>query len=171
MASAPQFSLGPEISIQGSDIAHKNFACMRAHTTAEWTGDLDATMATMTRDPFQVFHATGLAVYGYDAVRAFYKERFQTFSGQGLFAHRMIVTDTALVTEGYYQGTPKGMFFGVMTHGKPLFIPMTVWVYFEDALIKGEAAYFDMVELQRQIREGQEGDVRTPLVRGLRPNR
>ncbi len=35
MASASQFDLGPEISILGSEIAHKNFACMRAHTTAE----------------------------------------------------------------------------------------------------------------------------------------
>ncbi len=126
-------------------------------------------MATMTLDPFQVFHATGLAVHGYDAVRAFYKERFQTFSGQGLFAHRMIVTDTLLVTEGYYQGMPKGMFFGAMTHGKPLFLPMTVWVYFEESLIKGEAGYFDLNELQRQIRDGQDGDVRTPLIRGMGP--
>lgn len=108
-------------------------------------------------------------MYGYDAVRAFYQERFQTFSGQGLYAHRMVVTDTLLVTEGYYQGSPRGMFFGVMTHGKPLFLPMSVWVYFEDTLIKGESGYLDLNELQRQIREGQDGDVRTPLVKGLRP--
>ncbi|MFM9888207.1 MAG: ester cyclase [Burkholderiales bacterium] len=168
MSESP-FDLGPDITIAGTEIAQRNFECMRAHTTAEWTGDLDATMATMTSDPFQVFHATGLAVYGYDAVRAFYQERFQTFSGQGLYAHRMVVTDTLLVTEGYYQGSPRGMFFGVMTHGKPLFLPMSVWVYFEDTLIKGESGYLDLNELQRQIREGQDGDVRTPLVKGLRP--
>ncbi len=169
MPQQTSFDLGPDITFAGTEIAQQNFERMRAHTTAEWTGDLDTTMATMTRDPFQVFHATGLAVYGYDAVRAFYKERFQTFSGQGLYAHRMVVTDKLLVTEGYYKGSPDGMFFGVMTHGKPLFLPMTVWVYFEDTLIKGESGYFDLNELQRQIREGQEGDVRTPLVKGLRP--
>ena len=169
MASATEFDLGPDITIAGTDIAHRNFARMREHTTAEWTCDLDVTMASMTRDPFQVCHATGMAVYGYDAVRAFYKERFQTFSGQGLFAHRMVVTDTMLVAEGYYKGVPKGMFFGVMTYGKPLLLPMSVWVYFEDALLKGEASYFDGAELQRQIREGQDGDSRAPLVKGLRP--
>lgn len=158
------FDLGPAITIAPTETARRNFARMQAHTTAEWTGDLDATMATMTRDPFQVFHATGLVVSGYDAVRAFYAERFRTFSGQGLFAHRMVVTDDLLVAEGYYQGAPKGVFFGVMTYGKPLLFPLTVWVYFEDTLLKGEAAYCDRAELDRQIREGHAGDVRRPLV-------
>jgi len=166
-----EFDLGPDISIADSEIARRNFERMRAHTTAEWSGDLDATMATMTADPFQVFHPTGLKVYGYDAVRAFYRERFRTFSGQGLFAHRMIVTDTVLVAEGYYQGSPDGMFFGLMSHGKPLCFPITVWVYFEDTLLKGEAAYFDGAEVARQIREGHAGDAKAPLVPGMRARR
>lgn len=167
MPAIPQFDLGPDITIAGTDIAQRNFERMREHTDAEWTCDLDKTMASMSADPFQQIPATGLALYGYDAVRAFYKERFQTFSGQGLYAHRMVVTDKVLVAEGYYKGAPKGMFFGVVTHGRPLFLRLTVWVYFENTLVKGEVAYFDGLELQRQIREGQDGDVRTPLVKGL----
>ena len=158
------FDLGPDVQIAASAAARRNFAAMQAHTSAEWSGDLDATMATMTRDPFQVFHATGLKVRGYDAVRAFYAERFRTFSGQALRLHRMLVGDTMLVAEGRFEGAPKGMFFGVMSYGMPLLFPLTVWVYFEDGLLRGEAAYFDAAELRRQIRDGHRGDAGAPLV-------
>lgn len=169
--TARKFDLGPDIWIADSEVARRNFERMVAHTNAEWSGDLDATMATMTADPFQVFHSTGFRVHGYDAVRAFYQERFQTFSGQGLFAHRMVVTDAMLVAEGYYQGSPNGMFFGLMSHGRPLCFPITVWVYFEDTLLKGEAAYFDSAKVTRQIREGHVGDPAVPLVPGVRSRR
>jgi hypothetical protein len=31
---------------------------------------------------------------------------------------------------------------------------MAIWIYFEDTLVKGEAAYLDGGELLKQIREG-----------------
>ena len=112
-------------------------------------------MATMTRDdPFQIMHATGLDIRGWENVREFYRKRMQTFSGQGFFPHRWIASDLAIVGSGYFSGRPDGVFFGVQTSGKSLCLPMTVWIYFEDSLVKGEAAYLDGLELQRQIREG-----------------
>lgn len=36
---------------------------------------------------------------------------------------------------------------------------MTVWIYYEDGLIKGEAAYLDGAELRHQI---EHGTTRTP---------
>jgi predicted ester cyclase len=112
-------------------------------------------MATMTRnDPFQIMHATGLEVRGWDNVRAFYEQRMRTFQGQGFFAHRWVVSEKAVVGSGYFSGTPNGIFFGVPTTGKTLCLPMAIWIYFEDTLVKGEAAYLDGGELLKQIREG-----------------
>ena len=55
-------------------------------------------MTTMTRnDPFQIMHATGLHVRGWDNVRAFYAERMKTFHGQGFYAHRIVVSEKAIV--------------------------------------------------------------------------
>ena len=56
----------------------------------------------------------------------------------------------------------------VETSGKKICVPMTVWIHFEDGLIKGEAAYLDGHELRHQIVHGTDkrqttssGDERT----------
>lgn len=164
MADERDFDFSAKMIFAGSSEAERNWDYMKAHAVAEWSGDVDATMETITRnDPFQIFHPTGLDVRGWDNVRAFYAERFETFSGQGFYAHRWIVTDEVIAGQGYFKNAPEGNFFGVPSYGKPIFLPMALWIYFEDGLLKGEAAYFDRMELERQLQEGATGDVRTPL--------
>jgi len=164
MASRNDFDFSAEVISAGGPIAERNWQRLEEHTIAEWPGDLDGTMATMTRnDPFQIMHATGLDIRGWDEVRAFYEQRMRTFQGQGFFAHRWVVSDKAIVGSGYFSGTPKGVFFGVPTTGKTLCLPMTVWIYFEDTLVKGEAAYLDGLELRRQIREGTDRNRHEPV--------
>lgn len=155
MASPKDFDFTAEVIMAGGPIAERNWQRLVEHTVAEWSGNLDATMATMTRnDPFQIMHATGLEVRGWENVRAFYEQRMRTFQGQGFFAHRWVVSEKAVVGSGYFSGTPNGIFFGVPTAGKTLCLPMAIWIYFEDTLVKGEAAYLDGGELLKQIREG-----------------
>jgi len=150
-----QFSYSEQVFWAGGATARHNWRIMQAHTSAEWSGDLDVTMETMSRnDPFQIMHATGLEVRGFEAVREFYRERLLTFQGQGFFPHRWVVADEIVVGNGYFSGTPSGVFFGVQTSGKTLCLPMTVWLYFEDGLIKGEVAYLDGHELRHQIQHG-----------------
>lgn len=164
MASEVDFDFSADVIMAGGDAAERNWALLRRHMVAEWSCDLDATMATMTRNgPFQIMHATGRHIRGWDNVRAFYSERMNTFQGQGFYAHRLVVSEKAIVGTGYFSGTPSGVFFGTQTSGKTLCLPMTVWIYFEDGLIKGEAAYLDGLELQRQIREGSQIDRNTPV--------
>jgi len=164
MATVDDFDFSAEVIRAGGPLAEKNWQRLLEHTVAEWSGDLDTTMATMTRnDPFQIMHATGLHVVGFDAVREFYRNRMLTFQGQGFFAHRWVVSDQVIVGNGYFEGTPKGIFFGTPTTGKKLCLPMSIWIYFEDTLLKGEAAYLDGRELQRQIVEGTNQDRHTPV--------
>ena len=164
MGDETDFDFSAKMVFAGSGEAERNWDCMKAHAVAEWSGDVDATMETITRnEPFQTFHPTGLDVRGWENVREFYAERFKTFSGQGFYAHRWIVTDEVITGQGYFMNTPKGNLFGIPSYGKPVFLPMALWIYFESGLLKGEAAYFDRMELERQIREGATGDVRTPI--------
>jgi predicted ester cyclase len=150
----PNFDRSAGVTFVGEQ-AHRNWERLLEHTAAEWSGDVDATMATMTRnEPFQIFHPSGLHVVGYDAVRAFYAERLRTYSGQGFFAKQWIVTDTVAVGRGWASCSPFGSYFGFETHGKTLCFPMSIWIYFEDGLVKGESAYADGGEIERQIREG-----------------
>lgn len=155
MKRAARFKYSDNIHLAGGAKAERNWHLVLAHTSAEWSGDLDTTMETMTRnEPFQVMHATGLDVRGFEQVRAFYRERLETFQGQAFFPHRWLVSEEAAVANGYFHGAPSGVFFGVRASGKTLCLPMTVWIYFEDDLIKGESAYLDGHELRRQIEHG-----------------
>lgn len=152
---AARFNYSDRIVMAGGARAKHNWQTILAHTSAEWSGDLDGTMETMTRnEPFQVMHATGLDVRGFEQVRAFYRERLKTFQGQAFLPHRWVVSDENAVANGYFYGSPSGVFFGVPTTGKTICLPMTVWVYFEGDLIKGESAYLDGHELRRQIEHG-----------------
>ena len=91
------------------------------------------------------------------------RRRMETFSGQGFFAHRWVVSDQVIVGNGYFSGAPTGEFFGVPATGRTLLLPMSLWIYFEDTLVKGEASYLDGAELQRQLREGATGDIKDPV--------
>lgn len=62
------------------------------------------------------------------------------FQGQGFYAHRWIVTDEVIVGQGFFENAPKGNLFGIPSYGRPIFLPMSLWIYFEDGLLKGEAA-------------------------------
>ena len=161
MATTQDFNFTAQLSVFDSDKARANYQRFCDHAVAEWSGDLDATMKTVSPDnPFQIFQATGVEIWGYEEVRQFYAERLVTFTGQGFHAKHWIFTDDVAVGRGWFKGSPKGMFFGTLAHGKPLFFAMTLWIYFDrNSLILGETAYSDSAELQRQIREGQAGDV------------
>jgi predicted ester cyclase len=164
MVDTGPFDFSAERIMAGGAKADANWRRLEEHTVAEWSGDLDATMATMTRnDPFQIMYATGLNVRGFDEVRAFYKRRMETFSGQGFFAKRWVISDDVIVGNGYFSGAPTGEFFGAPATGKTLLIPMSLWIYFEDTLLRGEATYLDGHELRRQLREGTSGDISEPV--------
>jgi predicted ester cyclase len=164
MATMDDFDFSAQVIKAGGALADRNWARLVDHTVAEWSGDLDGTMATMSRnDPFQIMYATGLRVVGFDEVREFYRNRMLTFQGQGFFAHRWVVSDEVIVGNGYFEGVPSGVFFGTPTTGKKLCLPMSIWIYFEDTMLKGEAAYLDGRELQRQIVEGTNRSRHTPV--------
>jgi predicted ester cyclase len=165
MADTSQFDFSAVRIMAGGEVARRNWERLEEHTVAEWSGDLNATMATMTRnEPFQILYATGLDVRGFDEVRAFYRRRMETFSGQGFFAHRWVISDEVIVGNGYFSGAPDGEFFGVPATGKQLLLPMSLWIYFEDTLVKGEASYLDGAELRRQLLEGASGSIKDPVL-------
>ena len=98
MKRAARFKYSDNIYKAEGAKAERNWHLVLAHTSAEWSGDLDGTMETMTRnEPFQVMHATGLDIRGFEQVRAFYRERLKTFEGQAFFPHRWVVSEEAAV--------------------------------------------------------------------------
>jgi predicted ester cyclase len=151
----PKWEYSNDIIFAGGETARRNWEGLLAHTDAEWCSDLDRTMATMSPEPFQTFHFTNTTIRGYEAVRAFYENRFKTWTpGQGFFPERWVVTDDYAVGHGVMRGSPTGTFFGVEATGKSFEVPVTIWIFFENGLVKGEVSYADSRELERQLREG-----------------
>jgi len=163
MATKEDFDFSAEVVMAGGKQAEANWKRLEEHVLAEWSGDLDGTMATMTRnDPFQIMHGTGMRIIGWENVREFYRRRMEAHTGQGFYAKRWVVSEKYIVGNGYMQAEPVGEFFGVIGTGKRVLVPMTLWWYFDfddNGLVKGEASYIDGVELKRQIEHGTDAQL------------
>lgn len=160
----PKWDYACEVTVAGGAPARRNWDAFLAHTDAEWSHDLDRTMATMARDPFQTFHFAGVMIRGYDAVRRYYAQRFIDWPpGQGSHWKRWVVTDDLAIGQGWMKIAPTGPFFGQIATGKPIVVPLTIWIPFEDGLLKGEEAFADSRELERPIGEGAPVPPRTDL--------
>jgi len=164
--TAAELALEPQLIMHGDPaVTQRNWDIFLEHARAEQACDLDATMATVHRDaPFQIYRAGGLDIWGWDNVRDFYRERFTVFQGRAAFPQRFVMTETYAVTHAWYKGAPNGNFFGHQTWGKPLFFPLTIWIYFKDGLLLGESGTWDGATVERQAREGATGNVCTPLL-------
>lgn len=161
MSNQHNFDYSAELHFSSGPKSRRNYELILEHTSAEWSGDVDGTMATMTRnEPFQIMYATGLDIRGWENIREFYRQRMTTYGGQSFFPQRWVASDEICVGTGYFSSAPNNSFFGIPAHGKKILIPMTIWFYFEDDLIKGEAAYLDGHELRRQIAEGASGEIK-----------
>jgi len=165
--SEAELTFQPQIMISGDPaICRRNMEIFAIHGIEENSGEdhLDAAMATIHRDePFQIFHCSGLEVRGFENVREFYRKRMSVWSGRAAFPHRIFVSESYAVINGYYKQAPCGDFFGIETWGKPLFFPFIVWVYFKEGLVWGEVGYWDGDTVRRQAREGAIGDATQPL--------
>lgn len=164
MKTIEDFDMRANIKFDGSAQARRNWDMAQQHAVAEWSNDLEATMATIHPDnPFQLCYATGMEVWGYEGVKEFYRNRHKVFNGQGFHAHRVIATDEFVAMNGWFKGVAEGKFFLLPAEGRPMFFPITIWIYFKDNLVLGESTFFDSAEVKRQIKEGATGDVRTPI--------
>jgi hypothetical protein len=164
--SEAERALEPRIITHGDPaVTQRNWDTFFEHNRAEQHLDLDATMATVHRDgPFQIYHASGLEVWGWENVRAFYRERMTVFGGRAAFPQRIVMTEDFAVIQAWFKGAPAGNFFGHQTWGNPLFFPLTIWFYFRDGLVLGESGVWDGATVERQARDGATGDVCTPLL-------
>jgi ketosteroid isomerase-like protein len=135
-----------------TETARRNKAAMESHFLHEWNCDIEATMATMHPDrPWQRIPALGVDVNGFEAVRAYYLRRFETWPGPAMkYFDRATVTDSCIYVEGTLTVEPKGEFGTVSTEAKRLTAPCVIICDFRDGLILGETVYVDGATLSGQ---------------------
>ena len=128
------------------------------HIDAEAAGDLETTMATMTADPYVNHVPVMVGGFGYDGVRAFYRDHLvgKFFPpDMEMTPVSRTVGDAQIVEELVIQfthTTPIDFILpGVSPTGKRVEIAVVVIVGFKDGKISHEHIYWDQASVLVQI--------------------
>lgn len=147
---------GP-LQVADSGAARANKDALEAHLRAEWSSDLDATMATIhPDDPWQIMHGLGVEVRGFEPVRGYYAGRFETWPGPGMESFsRVTIAETSAYLECQLTPEPDGAFGGRATAaGAKLDVPAVIIVDFRDGLVLGETLFLDSTLAREQLGAG-----------------
>lgn len=152
---------GP-LRVSDSEEARANKRALDRHLQAEWSSDLEATMATIhPREPWQVIHGLGVDVRGFEAVRDYYARRFDNWPGPGMeHFDRVTVTEACAYLECRLSLEPQGEFAGRAAEGRKLDVPAVIVIDFEEGLVVGETVYLDSALARVQLGEQAAGGVR-----------
>ena len=140
-----------------------------AHAQSEAVGDIDAVMATLSKDPvYRTWGSTpAMNPEGREAVRTFYDVEIVQ-GGKYFFEFdmdRLVVDDFTIVTEGMYHSVYWGR--DAQAAGLPAENPdgfyllhmrmLIVWPFDDDGFIKGEESYSAITrpDFLEEIREDQ----------------
>lgn len=145
---------GP-LRVAPSEQAQANKRGLDAHLRAEWSSNLDATMATIhPEDPWQTVHGLGVNVRGFEAVKEYYAQRFVNWPGPGMeHFDRVTVSEDAGFLECQLSLEPVGDFAGRSASGARLNVPALIVIDFKDALVLGETCYLDSALAREQLGE------------------
>jgi steroid delta-isomerase-like uncharacterized protein len=129
---------------------------LRRHLDAENAHDLPATLATVHPDCRFQDHATGQVWHGRLGAEDHYSQWWSAFDvsvarepGQ----NACWASAALYIAEATWRGRHRGAFLGVPATGRPIALPFVVVVAFAEQLISGEAFYYDLGSLLRQIGE------------------
>lgn len=144
-----ELTRGP-LQVMPTPLARANKELLERHFAAEWSSDIEATMATIhPDDPWQRIPAFGTHVRGLDAVRDYYLKRFESWPGPAMeWFDRTTVTESCIIVEGTLQVKPRGDFAGMAAAGRVLSAPCVIVVDCRDSLILGETVYLDAAALR-----------------------
>ena len=126
-------------------------AVLHEHLAAESVFDMDATLATLTEDCLFEDVATGDVYRGRQAVRAYYREWWSAFGIVPEDIRSYIVSENFLIVETRFVGTHRGSYRGTAATGKPLNLPVAIFISLRHGLMSGERFYYDRATLLAQI--------------------
>lgn len=128
-----------------------NFAIVRRHVIAETEHRMDETLATLTPDCVFDDRALERVWHGRDGARDYYRLWWDAFGVTPHTGGRYAPNPDLLVVETHFKGTHRGPFLGIAPTGRPIDVPMTIYVSFRDGLLSGERFYWNLLTLLGQI--------------------
>lgn len=129
----------------------RNQNILISHVNAETVFDMEGTLATLTPDCLFEDVPSGETFKGHEAVRRYYGKWWAAFGNVPSKSRRHVAAPDLLVVETRFVGTHKGEFDGVAASGRPIDLPVAIFVSFRDGLMSGERFYYDRRTLLSQI--------------------
>jgi predicted ester cyclase len=94
---------------------------------------------------------TGESYRGHGGVRTYYTEWWTAFGNVPARSRRYVPADDGLIVETRFVGTHRGTYRGIEPTGRPIDLPVAIFVSFRDGLMLGERFYYDRSTLLAQI--------------------
>jgi steroid delta-isomerase-like uncharacterized protein len=129
----------------------ENTAILLRHVAAETAFDMEATLATLTPDCEFVDVPLGEIHRGHGGVRRYYTEWWTAFENVATNSRRYVPSDDCLIVETHFVGRHVGPYRGIPPTGRPINLPLSIFVGFRDGLMSGERFYYDRATLLAQI--------------------
>jgi steroid delta-isomerase-like uncharacterized protein len=126
---------------------------LQKHVAAETAFQMQATLDTLTADCVFDDMPTGQKYLGHDGVRAYYNEWWSAFGNTPSGSKRYVPSSDCLIVETHFVGTHQGSYAGIAATGRPINLPVAIFVSFKDGLMSGERFYYDRATLLAQITE------------------
>jgi steroid delta-isomerase-like uncharacterized protein len=126
---------------------------IKSHLEAESTQNLSALLAGMTEDCYNLVLCDPSPLYrGPDAVARRYRGLWAALPDLQVRLRRIVAIEGDLaVTEHTLSGTHSGPLFGIAPTGRLVQVETVVIWEFAGERIRGEAVYFDLATMLRQV--------------------
>lgn len=141
-----------------TDDVTRNEQAWSDHTAAEFrTGDVDATMATMTDDPTVLHVATSIGAHGRDGVRRFYTDHFIGHQAQDMqleVSSHTATSDRVIeeMTISFTHDTAIPWILpGVTPTGRRVVVPIVTVIGMRGGLVDSEHIYWDQASVLAQV--------------------
>jgi|SRR5437867_2500157 len=125
-------------------------AILHQHLAAETVFDMEGTLATLTEDCVFEDVPTGEVYRGLESVRAYYHEWWTAFAIVPQDIRSYIVSESFLIVETRFVGAHRGGYRGTAPTGRPLNLPVAIFINLRDGLMSGERFYYDRATLLAQ---------------------
>ena len=139
------YTKGP-VFVADTDISRANKEVFERHLVAEWSSDIEETMATVhTVGAYQKIPALGVDVHEHEGIREFYLDRFEKWPGPALKSFtRVTVVDNCIYVEGEFDVEAAGDDLQSLNiSGKSVKSPCMIALECRDGLLVGEIVYMD----------------------------
>jgi steroid delta-isomerase-like uncharacterized protein len=129
----------------------QHLATLQKHVAAETLFQMQATLDTLTLDCVFEDMPTGDTYVGHAGVREYYQTWWSAFGNTPSGSKRYVPAGDCMIVETHFVGTHRGSYAGIAATGRPIDLPVAIFVSFKDGLMSGERFYYDRATLLAQI--------------------